>query len=360
MMERKGSGQVGAGKMNRKWCLRNGAVLFDGYEVGGLQSDRFRLTVGAMKREFISTTVLTSLLSSSLAIALVGCGGDKEEKPQAAEPEVTKPVVKAAEPAKPKFWSDVLLHAAIREVNPGYSGNGEFQIENGKVTAVRLAQCGVTNITPLTGMELVMLDLQACPVQSIEALAGMPLQALFLDSTVVEDISPLKGNTTLQQLYVDRTNVKDISPLKGMPISVLNLVGTRISDLSALSGMPLRQLWLTDCKISDVSALAQCPMESLTLHRTQVADLSPLSGMRSLQRLHIGETPVSDVSPLAGLPLQRLVFTPGQITEGIEVLKAMPGLQKIGTAFEDDVDTTMPPAQFWQKYDAGEYGGAAK
>ncbi len=313
-----------------------------------------------MNRQFSSTTVFTGLLSGALALVLTGCGGEKEEEKEPVAPKVTEPTAKPAKSANPKFWTDVLLHAAIREVNPGYSGNGEFQIDNGKVTAIRLAQCGVTNVTPLSGMELTMLDLQACPVQSIEAVAGMPLQALFLDSTVVEDLSPLKGNTTLQQLYVDRTNVKDLSPLKGMPISVLNLVGTRIIDLSALSGMPLRQLWLTDCKVSDVSALAQCPMESLTLHRTEVADLSPLSSMRSLQRLHIGESPVSDVSPLEGLPLQRLVFSPGQVNKGIEVLKAMPSLQKIGTAFEDDVDTTLPPAQFWQKYDAGEFGGGVK
>jgi len=337
----------------------HGRILF-----ACLHSPLFRIRVDAMMRQFFSFPVLAGLLSGGLALALVGCGGDKQEdvevKPAAPVVEVAEAAVEPAKPAKPKYWSDVLLHAAIREVNPGYSGNGEFQIDDGKVTAVRLAQCGVTNITPLAGMELAMLDLQACPVQSIEAVKGMPLQALFLDSTVVEDLSPLKGNATLQQLYIDRTNVKDLSPLKGMPISVLNLVGTRIGDLSALSGMPLRQLWLTDCKISDVSPLAQCPMESLTLHRTDVADLSPLASMRTLQRLHIGETPVTDLSPLEGLPLQRLVFTPGQITKGTEVLKAMPSLQKIGTAFEDDVDTTMPPAQFWQKYDAGEFGGGAK
>lgn len=315
-----------------------------------------------MQRQFFPMTVLTGLLAGGVALTLAGCGGDKKEqkKTVAAEVEVAEPTVEPAQPTKPKYWNEVLLHAAIREVNPGYSGNGEFQIDDGKVTAVRLAQCGVTNIMPLAGMELAMLDMQACPVQDIAALAGMPLQALFLDSTAVEDLAPLKGNTTLQQLYVDHSKVKDLSPLSGVPISVLNLVGTRVVDLSALNGMPLRQLWLTDCKISDVSALAQCPMESLTLHRTDVVDLSALSGMRTLQRLHIGETPVSDVSPLQGLSLQRLVFTPGRITKGIEVLKAMPSLQTIGTAFEDDVDTTLPSAQFWQKYDAGEFGSGAK
>src|SRR5690606_23597761 len=182
-----------------------------------LQSNSFRFTVDGMHRQSFLTTVLAGLLSAGLAMALLGCGGDKQapRKAIASELEVEEPPSEPAKPAKPEYWSDVLLHAAIREVNPGYSGNGEFQIDDGKVTAVRLAQCGVTNITPLAGMELVMLDLQACPVQNIEAVAGMPLQGLFLDSTGVEDLSPLKGNTTLQQLYVDRTNVKDLSPLKG-------------------------------------------------------------------------------------------------------------------------------------------------
>jgi hypothetical protein len=51
-----------------------------------------------------------------------------------------------------------------------------------------------------------------------------------------------------------------------------------------------------------------------------------------LQRLHIAETPVTDLSPLKGMRLTRLVFTPANITAGIDVAKSLP-LQEIGTRF---------------------------
>ena len=116
-----------------------------------------------MKRRLFPITI--SLATIGAAFSLVGCGGDDDapehtETAPVAEPAPT-PAPAPAPATKPKFWSEVALHSAIREVNPGYSGNGEFQIENGKVSAIRLAQCGVTNLTPLAGMELAMLDLQA-------------------------------------------------------------------------------------------------------------------------------------------------------------------------------------------------------
>jgi hypothetical protein len=36
--------------------------------------------------------------------------------------------------------------------------------------------------------------------------------------------------------------VTDLTPLKGMPLTVLNCRGTRVSDLSPLTGMPLKKL----------------------------------------------------------------------------------------------------------------------
>jgi hypothetical protein len=295
-------------------------------------------------------------------LTLISCGGDSEDGK--AAPLDDEDAAVAVEPAPapepepdpvPTFWTEVELHRAIRKVNPGYSGQGQFRIEKGQVLGVQLPQCGISNLSPLKGMQLMQVDLQGCPVQSIEDLAGMPIQALYLDSTVVSDLSALKGMSTLQVLYADNTGVSDISPLQGLPITELNLVGTGISDLKALTGMPLRQLWLTDCKVSDLSPLSSSPLESITLHRTQVADLTPLAKIRTLQRLHIGETPVTDLTPLGTLPLQRLVFTPGGIVTGIDVIRKMPSLQQVGTEFADEVNTVVPAPVFWQKYDAGEF-----
>ena len=304
---------------------------------------------------------LTVLGLAAVVSLFLTCCGDGDESGEETPPEdedVAVDVEPEPEPEPepvPTFWTEVELHRALRKVNPGYSGNGQFRIEKGQVLGVQLPQCGITDLSPLKGMQLMQVDLQGCPVQSIEDLAGMPIQALYLDSTVVSDLSALKGMSTLQVLYADNTGISDISPLQGLPITELNLVGTGITDLKALAGMPLRQLWLTDCKVIDVSPLAGCPLESVTLHRTSVEDLAPLAKIRTLQRLHIGETPVADLSPLGALPLQRLVFTPAGITKGLDVLRKMPSLQQLGTEFADEVNTVVPAPVFWQKFDAGEF-----
>ncbi len=289
----------------------------------------------------------------------------KVEKAESKKPEpsdkakVTEKVKEAPKPTvektkAPTVWTELTLHKALRAANVGYSGNGEFRIEGGRVIAIRLAQCGITSVEPLRGMPLMMLDLQACPVTDISALKGMPMVELFLDGTGVEDLSPLVGMKNLQKLYLDKSNVKDISPLKGLSISELNMVGTRISDISALRGMPLKMLWLTGLPVKDISALAGSPLVSVTLHRTKVEDVSPLA-QTQIQRIHIGETAVTDLSSLAGLPLTRLVFDPAKITKGIDGIRGITTMTQIGSKFEQDLNTLLPPAQFWPKYDAGEF-----
>ncbi len=328
-------------------------------------------TVTAMKRLF--AWVLAPV------IGLLACGEQQEARQGGGKPEKVEarkktgdptpepienkaapaePRPKAAaipkEPAAPVAWTELALHKALRKANVGYSGNGEFRIEGGRVLAIRLAQCGITNVEPLRGMDLMMLDLQACPVSDIAALEGMPLIELYLDGTAVEDLSPLAGMGSLKKLYIDKSNVRDLSPLKGLPIQEFNAVGTRVSDISALQGMPLQMLWLTDLPVTDISALAGSPLISVTLHRSKVEDLAPLAQTR-IQRIHIGETPVTDLTPLADLPLTRLVFDPGKIQKGIEGIRRIPTMTQIGTKFEQDLNTLLPPVQFWPKYDAGEF-----
>lgn len=304
---------------------------------------------------------VTLILSPACSESQVGPAS--EDSPPAAS-ETTGSVEEAAtasDPvpapaAEPTFWSDVLLHRAIREKNSGYTGNGQFQINaEGQPEAIVLANCGVTDLSPFAGMALLMIDLQGCPVEDISVLKGMPLVELFLDKTNVEDLSALSGNTTLRKIYLNETNVKDLAPLKGMPLEELNLVGARAEDITPLAGMPLKMLWLTGLPVSDISPLATTPIQSLTLHRTKVDNLQPLATLSSLQRLHVGETPVKDLTPISRLPLTRLVFTPATVEKGVEAVRQIPSLQQMGVDFENDMSTLMPPAQFWSKFDAGEF-----
>lgn len=306
---------------------------------------------------------LPLLTATSLATAMLfsACSDSEKTTPdsetaEAASPEPEKKVTPPTPAAEPTFWSEVTLHRAIRAGNVGYSGNAQFQInEQGQPEAIVLANCGVTNIDMLSGMPLMMLDLQGCPIANIDVLEGMPLVELFLDKTNVEDLSALAGNTTLKKIYLNETNVEDLGPLKGMPLEELNIVGARVDDITALAGMPLRMLWLTGLPVSDVSPLATTPLQSVTLHRTKVEDLRPLATMRTLQRIHIGETPVKDLTPIARLPLTRLVFTPSTVEKGVDLIRQIPTMQQLGVVFEDDMSTLMAPPQFWAKYDAGEF-----
>jgi hypothetical protein len=86
---------------------------------------------------------------------------------------------------------------------------------------------------------------------------------------------------------------------------------------------------------------------SLTLEGTRVADLSTLAGHKTLQRLHIAGTPIADLTPIREMQLVRLIFTPGSVTSGIEIVRGMISLQEIGTT----LDGCMSPAQFWELYD---------
>ena len=285
------------------------------------------------------------------ALYLSSCGEPPVTEQKVAPGMQVRPVTEPASgavPATPQVWSEVKLHEAIRAKNPGYSGNGQFQIDNaGQVQAVALDNCGVTDLSSFQGMSLMALYLQGCAVADISPLKGMPLVELYLEKSAVKDLSPVAGMTDLKKLYLSATDVTDLSPLKGLGIVEMNLVETKVSDLSALEGMPLQMLWLTDTPVANIAPLAKSPLISLTLHRTSVRDLSPLAGT-SLQRLHIGETPITDLSPLKGMSLTRLVFNPDMITTGFYVIAQMPSLTEVGTRFEDGSNDLQPPGAFLQ------------
>lgn len=246
-------------------------------------------------------------------------------------------------------WTPAIAHTLIRMHNPQYNGQGQFRIQNGKITAAALSGTNITDLTPLSRMDLMGLDLRGLKIENIQALEGVPLIELYIEDTAVSDLAPLKG-MQLARLYLSNTPVKDLSPLKDMPIESLNLLGTPITDLTPLAKMPLQFLWLNETPVADIVPLSSCPLVSLTLHKTRVKDLAPLANTR-LERLHIGDTPVKDLSPLKEVPLKRLVFTPSRITGGIEMIRAKESLREIGPSFEE----RFPPSHFWKLFDEGAF-----
>lgn len=264
-----------------------------------------------------------------------GTGGDSADRPSGA----------IATPEQ--------LAAALKEKNPGFSGELQMEPLSADLLALVINDPNLKDISPLARQRIGRMDLSKCDIADLSPLQGLPLDWLFLEGNArLADITALRG-MPLQKLYLSGTRVENLGPLRGAPLEELNLLGARVNDLSPLAECPIKMLWLTGCPVQDVSPLRRVPLVSLTLQDTHVSDLSPLEG-HSLQRLHIGGTEVTDLTPLGSLQLTRLIFTPGKIKSGLDGVRKMSSLQELGTRFDDAADDKMPPATFWELYDKGE------
>jgi Leucine-rich repeat (LRR) protein len=235
----------------------------------------------------------------------------------------------------------------------------------------------VTDLSPLQGMKLRVLNLDSLHVSDLSPLQGMPLETLVL-SRKAEDLTVLAGMNTLEHLYFEGTTISDLSPLKGMKLTTLTMCtnpvsdlspllgmkltflhfgGTKVSDLSPLYGMPLSHLNCSHTKVSDASLanIKDCKdLTALFLAGTQVSDagLAHLKALTNLKRLELQGTQMSDLSALADMPLDEIRLTPRNITtRGLEILRNMKSLKSIGTEWNQ----VWPAAEFWARYDKGEF-----
>jgi Leucine-rich repeat (LRR) protein len=177
----------------------------------------------------------------------------------------------------------------------------------------------------LAGMPLTSLDLRGSRSSSLAPLQGMPLRQLFLEGSPVTDLTPLRGQP-LQTLGLGGTRVVDLGPLRGMPLKALDVRGTPVADLSPLQGAPLEKLNVDQTGVADLGPLKGMPLYDLSLAQTRVSSVAPLSGSATLQGLNLGQTGVTELGPLAGLRLRNLRLTGTPVTS-VAPLRGMPLLE---------------------------------
>ncbi len=169
------------------------------------------------------------------------------------------------------------------------------------------------------------------------------------------------GVVTEFRIVTDK--VTDIAPIRVFgALRVLNCHGTwtgksngQLADLTALKGLNLGGLSLECTQVSDTSLAHLKDCKSLTrlaLNGTKVSDagLAYFKGM-PLKLLWIQGTGITDLTPLQGMPLEDIRLTPKNITKGLDMLRDMKSLKTIGTNW----DHTWPAAEFWERYDKGEF-----
>ncbi len=240
------------------------------------------------------------------------------------------------------------------ELNPGFDGKETHDIENGVVTGLAFDSVKLTDLSPVRA--LVGLKSLACINNSIlstlSPLKGAKLTALDCSHTQVNDLTPLSGMPLASLTLID-TPVSDLTPLGGMRLTRLNLDHTQVRDLSPLAGMRMTHLLIDHTGVVDLSPIAELPLAVLHCRDTQISDLKPVAGMPCTE-LYVDKTAVADLSPLAQMKLQSVLITPANITKGMNGIRQMSSLTVIGSGWAES--NRFPAAEFWRKYDAGEFG----
>lgn len=199
----------------------------------------------------------------------------------------------------------------LRALNPGFDGGLLAGPRSGPVTEVRINPDDLWDLSPLQAFpKLELLSAMGSATEralltDLSPLRGLPLSVLDITNTAVTDLSPLRG-CPLASLTISRCPVTDLSPLRGSTLRRFTATDCPVRDLSALSGSTVVDLGLTGTAVADLSPLSKLRLEHLHLSGTRVSDLSPLQGTTSLSILWISETDVADLSPLRGVPLRFL------------------------------------------------------
>jgi eukaryotic-like serine/threonine-protein kinase len=260
----------------------------------------------------------------------------------------------AAMPAEQQVTA---VASRLRKLNPGFDGQVTPTFEKDAVIGLKFSPVEVTDISPVRALtRLETLNIADFPsgkgsLVDLSPLQGMSLVHLYCGGAKVSNLSPLKG-MKLRTLSAQNNPISDLTPLVGMPLTRLDLhAAIQVTNLAPLQGMALEYLNLSRFRVSDISLLkGMKSLRFLVLDGMPLANLASLEGL-ALSELQIRDTPVSDLAPLKGMMLKKITFTPKNITQGLDILRDMKSLKTIGIGNGQ----ALPAAEFWDRYDKGEF-----
>jgi hypothetical protein len=219
------------------------------------------------------------------------------------------------------------------------------------LTALDANNAQVTDLEPLRGMPLAGLWLQGDDIGDLQPLVDCPLKQLAFSGGAT-DLSPL-AHSRLDTLQLFGKH-KAVS-LDGLPVETLRtlyLSDTKLADPRQLSRFRLAHLSLIGCEIGAIPSLDATLLESLDLLRADRTDLSALATVPFKAVIASYCTGV-DLSPLAHEPLQELRL----INDDAKTWASVSAMRKVST-LKSVVPKEMvrvPIAEFWPRYDAGEF-----
>lgn len=187
----------------------------------------------------------------------------------------------------------------------------------------------------------------------------LALEGSFLTVSGFEnlsDLTPLRS-AGLRRLRIEGARQVDWLALAAMPLEVLEFGESPIDGVPANTRgfAKLRQLNLRNSSVAEVTFVRGMPLlESLDISNTGVADLNPLGACRRVRSLDISRLSATNLRALLFVPLERLTLSPMLVADraGLESLRGHRTLRVLRTP--DDPDD-QPAAEFWRRFDSGEY-----
>jgi hypothetical protein len=105
---------------------------------------------------------------------------------------------------------------------------------------------------------------------------------------------------------------------------------------------------IEDSAFADVTVLKGARISELSLTGSGVSDVQPLTSL-PLRRLRMDNTPGCDVGPLRSLIDLESIVLPTK-AEGVEALRSLPKLKRIGYQVASDGQPTSTASAFWMRF----------
>jgi serine/threonine protein kinase len=237
--------------------------------------------------------------------------------PEAVPKVVPRPVVSprpilAPAPLGPAFIAEVgalppeqqvvRVVAKLKELNLDYDGRETHEIAGGAVVALTLPTESIHNITPLAALRGLKQLRVASPHGRVSALtdlgplAGLPLTLLDCHASAVTSLTPLMG-LPLEELDVHGClKLASLMPLKGMKLRRLNINANKLPvDFTVLQGMPLEELQCAQTQLHDLTFLQGAPLKVLECDALVTSDARQVELLRAFKTLaQINEQPAAE------------------------------------------------------------------
>lgn len=155
-----------------------------------------------------------------------------------------------------------------------------------------------------------------------------------LEVKIDMDCSVSKDNSTVSISLEGNPNLADINGLVILPVSSLNLKGTKVSNLNPLRRQPLDNLNLSGTFANDLEPVSGAPLKSLDISSTKVLSLEGLS-FPKLEKITLKKLELRDLKPLKSFPSLKVIeISNTQFSQSSVKEATLPNTMKVN--FEDE------------------------